>query len=767
MFSFFILKLTNMSHLPLTKGQVTLSAMVALVMLQTACSTTTISPNTINSAINPAINPNAINSSMSETNTTHTPAVLGMPNIHQNTNFNVNSKQSATTQLVMPQPPSDDYAPNRRNGNITNHHSQGSNAIEETVPTVSGIEHYQAAKRAANNGDQNSLYRYEQMMAGSLFAMYPTYWRLNNELSSLSPNSVIAFVKQYPNTALSEKLVADYAEAQATQGNYQAVKQVSPHIKNADTSERCAMALGELYGGGQTQVMIEKQKVWLNTKKQPALCAQLATELNAYQGISQDERQQRLYRMLRMGNNGDIIALSRLLGMPISHEELTRINQNPNAFFTQMAAQPPSSKNRHLYLYAIGRLTAKSYREAHTQLAYDVRQDANRRNKLLDDATRQMAYRTIAVKRMNMNTDDGFSHEAVDWFRQSMGQPFNFEEAEDYAQASIRYSEWQDVINAISHMDKSIQGDDIWQYWLARAYEHGNHQQQGIARQIYERLANHTDYYGLLAKDKLGRRLNINQMGGGRLPQVSHQDRMRVKQNANFARAFALYHHNGDPSDTKREWNWAVKQARDRRDDGLLMAAALQAHELGWHDRAIYALDSSETVSNLAITHPTPYRNSVLRHSRHVGIDPAWSYGIMRQESRFNESARSHVGAGGLMQIMPNTAKHIAHKLGEPPQNTANPNTNIRYGTWYLSNNLQKVGHQPAVATAGYNAGSSKAIRWLPNHGNLSADQYIETIPYYETKDYVKKVMENATFYGYLLGQPKPISERMGVVRPK
>lgn len=139
----------------------------------------------------------------------------------------------------------------------------------------------------------------------------------------------------------------------------------------------------------------------------------------------------------------------------------------------------------------------------------------------------------------------------------------------------------------------------------------------------------------------------------------------------------------------------------------------------------------------------------------------------MRQESRFNTAARSHVGAGGLMQIMPDTAKLVAKNMGETynPAALTDPNTNLRYGTFYLSMIQKQLSQNAVLATAGYNAGPNRARRWQPEQQALAADQYTESIPLLETRDYVKHVMTNATHYGALLGQgSKPLSQRMPTI---
>jgi len=139
----------------------------------------------------------------------------------------------------------------------------------------------------------------------------------------------------------------------------------------------------------------------------------------------------------------------------------------------------------------------------------------------------------------------------------------------------------------------------------------------------------------------------------------------------------------------------------------------------------------------------------------------------MRQESRFVTSARSHVGAGGLMQIMPNTAKLVARQMGETynPAALSEMNTNIRYGTYYLSMIQGQLSGNAVLATAGYNAGPNRAKRWQPEFRTMPADQYTESIPLSETRDYVKHVMTNAAHYGVVLGQQaKSLEQRMQVI---
>ena len=631
------------------------------------------------------------------------------------------------------------------------------------TPTTAD-SYFNQAEREASRGNMAQMGSYQQLMAGGSLGMYPEYWQLNKELDSQPASAIVSFANRYPQTAMAEKLAADYAEAKARLGEYDAVRQVASYVTNPDASEACAIALGFNHGGDSMRAYTEKGNVWLNTdKKLPQLCQQLATELNSNPMVGNDDREQRLYRMLRTTNNGDIVQLASRLGVAMNYNQLMSVSNSPNSFFSQLGSMQPTATNRYLYLYGLAALSKKSVSEAAMQLNYDLGHSPQ----FFDAKTRQYAYRTLGVARMNVNTDQGFSSEAVDWMQKSVGVPFNFEEAEDYAQAAIRYSRWSDVAQAIGAMDYKNQQQPVWQYWLAKAYKMGGtNQQRQQANQIFNQLAQSNDYYGLLAKDQLGQRFDS-------LPNntaVNNSDYSRLASDSFFNRAFTLYKLAANPTYTNREWNWAVKKARDRGDNAMIVAAAQTASDMGWYDRAIYALESTKTISNSALAFPMPHQSSVVQYSRQAGIDPAWAYGIMRQESRFNIGARSGVGAGGLMQIMPATAQYVARKLGEPynASRVAGGDTNIRYGTYYMGDIMNKLGGQPVLATAGYNAGPNKAKTWQPENGSLAADQYVETIPYSETRNYVKAVMENATNYDVLLGgNNQSISQRMGTIPAK
>ena len=202
-------------------------------------------------------------------------------------------------------------------------------------------------------------------------------------------------------------------------------------------------------------------------------------------------------------------------------------------------------------------------------------------------------------------------------------------------------------------------------------------------------------------------------------------------------------------------------------DDKQMIAAAELAARQEWYDLAIITADKTTAIHDFSLRYPTPYREIVRGFAKEQGLDEAWIYGLTRQESRFMHYAKSGVGASGLMQVMPATAKWIAKRMGlDNYQNTMihQLDTNVQLGTYYMRYTLDLMGGQSLMATAAYNAGPGRARRWMADQP-LEGAIYAETIPFSETRNYVQKVMGNAYFYAHRLGTKiLSLKQRLGTV---
>lgn len=615
-------------------------------------------------------------------------------------------------------------------------------------------EQFNDALRAANAGNSALLDQYQSDMQNDALGYYPEYWKLNTNLGFQPASSIISFAQRYPQSAMAEKLSADYVEEKVKLGSFADAKPVLSYVTNPDQEESCAVAQVRAKTG-DSLVFAEYKDIWLATNSHPESCNGLGRLMLSSPLMTAQDRQQRLWGQLRAGQSGPAIATAQTMGLNLSLAQFNQIQANPLGY---LWSAPKSNDADYAYLiFALGRVADSDLTNALGNVQRAV-QD-------VPQPVQQYLYRTIGYVGGTTVMKNGFNREVLNAYDQSYGYPFSPEEAEIYARQAIRFGAWESLIRAIDAMSVTQKQEDRWQYWLARASEQrsdGGSKQ--AAQKIYRKLAQAgDDYHNLLAKDRLGERYNHQPYN----EQPSTQDIQRLNQNIHFRRAFALRDVNAPANYTNREWNWAVRQAYLQHDDGLLLAAAKRAHDVGWYDRAIYAADRTTSRHNDTYRYATPHRSNVTSHSYNAGIDPAWAYGLMRQESRFVTSARSHVGAGGLMQIMPNTAKLIARQMGETynPAALSEMNTNIRYGTYYLSMIQSQLSGNAVLATAGYNAGPNRARRWQPDAQNMAADQYTETIPLLETRDYVKHVMTNATHYGVVLGQgSQSLEKRMSTI---
>ena len=321
---------------------------------------------------------------------------------------------------------------------------------------------------------------------------------------------------------------------------------------------------------------------------------------------------------------------------------------------------------------------------------------------------------------------------------------------------------WQLVLRTIEAMSPAEQRDAAWVYWKARALqgrakagEPGEPDRQA-ARELLESLSGQLNFYGVLALEDLGRRFVPPPAPAA----LTDTERAAPRGNPGLARALQLIAL-GLRNEGVREWNWTLRGMSDRE---LLAAAALGCERQVW-DRCINTSDRTRSEVDMAQRYPLPLREHVLPKAEQVGVDPAYVYGLIRQESRFIMDVRSHVGASGLMQLMPATARWTAARIGLPykPSMITDRDTNLMLGKTYLKLVLDDFEGSQALAAAAYNAGPSRPRRWREG-AVLEAAAWAESIPFNETRDYVKKVLSNAVFYAAVLNQPNPpsLKQRLG-----
>ena len=335
------------------------------------------------------------------------------------------------------------------------------------------------------------------------------------------------------------------------------------------------------------------------------------------------------------------------------------------------------------------------------------------------------------------------------------------EQLEWYARAALRLQRWDELASVIQHMPEKLQKDPTWQYWLGRSFSAQG--KSGQAKEMYEKAAaSGRNFYAVMAGEELGRRINTR----NNVSDADARDVRRMSEDGAIKRALVLFKNSQSNGDSKMrrqaqaEWRFAT---RDFNEDNLLTAAQV-AFDNQFYDMAINSADRTDHKLNYKLRYISPFKDLTVRYATQAGVDPAWVYGLIRQESRFVMGAQSSVGAQGLMQVMPATAREIAGKIGMSSSELYTMDGNIRMGTWYMADAKRRLQNNEVMATAGYNAGPGRARNWQAS-SPLEGAIYAETIPFTETRDYVKKVMTNATYYASLFNEPQTsLKQRMGTV---
>jgi soluble lytic murein transglycosylase len=351
--------------------------------------------------------------------------------------------------------------------------------------------------------------------------------------------------------------------------------------------------------------------------------------------------------------------------------------------------------------------------------------------------------------------------DAMQYWRQAQGAPLSLEGYQWQVRSALRAGDWQVVRSGIEAMPQALRTDSTWVYWYGRALQSAGRSRD--AQLYFQSIAATPGFYGQLATAEMGEKIILPP----RTTPVSAEEIRPMQQNAGFRRAIKFF-----DLDLRfegyREWNWELRRMNERQH----LAAAEFARQANLLDRMVNTSDRTQIAVDFTQRFPSPYADIMRANALPLGLDVAWVYGLIRQESRFIMNARSHVGASGLMQIMPATARWVARKIGMDGFTANQVNdipVNIRLGANYLKMVLGDLDGSQALATAAYNAGPGRPRAWRatlqrPVEGAIFA----ESIPFAETRGYVKNVLSNATYYAAMFdSQPQSLKARLGSVAPK
>ena len=607
-----------------------------------------------------------------------------------------------------------------------------------------------AIRDAFRKGDMAAIEKKSAEFERSPLAPYVTYYRLRLNWDAPEKLAEInLFLSAPADAAVSESFRLEWLKHLAAQQRWAEFAQEYPRHVAEDLELACAALQFRQYSGDATALSEAKVK-WFSGSNLPESCT-LIFQIAITKGIiSHADIWARIRLALEEGNLG--LAKRLVLNFPkdaqLSLAGLDKADTNPTKYLSKIKLKNASTGQRLVALHALQSLAKQSPELAHQQWQKIAVHFSETEQQYLHGWLAYFAARQL---------DD----HALAWYREAGDSPLSANQLSWRVRAALRVADWREVLTTIARMSPNQQQESAWRYWKGRAQKATGQLVQ--AESIFKELSQEYGFYGQLAADELGL------PAAGEFTTTPYKfDKTELSVMANHPavqRMMALYRMDMR-TEAAKEWAWLAS----RLSDVQLLAAAEVARQNEIFDRAIYAADRTSHVHDFNLRYPAPYRDSLHEHVNQFGLDEAWVYGLMRQESRFVTRAKSNVGAAGLMQVMPATARWIAKKLHMVDYRKElihQLDVNLKLGTFYMKNVLDSLDESPVLASAAYNAGPGRARHWRANRP-LEGAIYAETIPFDETRDYVKKVMSNTVYYAKLFGQPpQTLKQRLGTIAAK
>jgi soluble lytic murein transglycosylase len=606
-------------------------------------------------------------------------------------------------------------------------------------------EEFLSARDAYQSSDAVRLEKHARALEGHLLAGYVDYWRLSLRLEAATPEEVRGFLAAYRDGPLAQRLRSEWLKLLGERGEWEQFNAELPRLVSRDIEITCYALRNRMQASPQ-EALREARSLWFVTRDLPDSCTPLLDSLIAAGVISGDDLWTRIRAALEAGRVSQARWIADWLpaGEAPEPRSLERAAANPAAYLDRPGHNLGTRASRETVMFAVHRLARVAPAQA-----------AQRWTKLEGRFSREeRAYVWGMIGYLG-----AMRHEpdALSWYARA-GELSDRQLAWK-VRAALRVGNWQEVLAAVDAMSDREKSISAWRYWKARALKATGHVTEANA--LLAPLATDFGFYGQLALEELGGKIAAPTTGY----KPSAEDVRAMGRRAGLRRALELYRL-GLRAEANAEWQWAIRGFDDRE---LLAAAELaRRHEV--YDRAINTADRTIGLHDFELRYIAPYRDVLKAHTAQLALDEAWVYGLIRQESRFIPEARSVKGASGLMQLMPQTARWVARRIGLKNwrwSQVTDVGTNVGLGTYYLRHVLDALDGQPVLASAAYNAGPNRARAWRPESA-MEGAVFAETIPFTETRLYVKNVMANATYYAHTFSQQlQSLKQRLGTVGPQ
>jgi soluble lytic murein transglycosylase len=580
---------------------------------------------------------------------------------------------------------------------------------------------------------------------------YLLYDDLSRRLPSAKEAELRAFLTRTADSPISARLRSQWLTQLAQQQQWKIF--VAAYEPQEGDELRCYFLRARLATGKIKDMMDDTRRLWLVAREQPTACDQVFDAWRRAGGMTEDL----LWQRIRLAMDAGKLSLAQALAVHLKPdgrawvERWVRVHQTPAKELEQAGWRQDTPIAREIMRYGVLRLLKfdadvanDRWRALKPQYAFTPEQVAFvEREIALQAAYRQHPHALEWLNALSVADD-----QVVQW----------------RARLALIQGDWGALRAVVTSLAPTEAQQDQWLYWKARALAEigaaqGESVYDGVVFDLYDSLVGRRSYYGFLAADRLSRNYEFQHAS----VQFTETELEQIGQLPGLQRAYELLLLDRT-LDARKEWLLATAHFNDRQ----LQVAGVLAHQWGWHDRAILTLAQSSKNDDMDVRFPMAYQDQVAAVSNRYQLDPAWIYGIIRQESAFMLDSRSGVGAMGLMQLMPATASFTAKLIKSPFKGNSellDVNRNIELGSAYLKHLADQYGGNPVLATAAYNAGPQRVNMWRPA-ASQAADVWIETVPYRETREYIKRVFTYTTIFDQRLGgQITRLSTRMPAVK--
>jgi soluble lytic murein transglycosylase len=619
--------------------------------------------------------------------------------------------------------------------------------------------------QAFQKADRKKLATLLPQAKGHVLEPWAAFWELRVRLGDASDAEIRSFLQRYAGTYQEDRMRNDWLLVLGERHEWtQFEREYALYRMRDDKDVECYARLLEVQqkdlNAGSSPIE-DIRRTWLNMRQADEGCTYAVSQLLKQHKFNPEDVW--LKARLSVENNRKVPARGAL--KLVSEHNMAMLDElfaNGPRFFSQRVTGLGTESAEWMTLSLIK--TASADPENAIKLLQ------SKSASVLNSEQKQWVWGVIGKQAAQQ-----FDDKALDYFAFAVNAALSDDILAWKVRAALRAGKtpaWPIIQSAIDAMSPSAQKEPAWVYWRARAWmgqQAAGSPPSAQALAALQSIAGPQGFYEQLASEELGKKIAVPPRP---IPPQT-QETAAAKANPSLQRALYAIKI-GLRQDGVREWNYAtglVDSAgqRGRLNERERLAAAQLACDLAIWDRCINTSERSVQMDAVQ-RYPMPFKDDVVEAANRIGLSPAYVYGLIRQESRFILDAQSSVGASGLMQIMPATAKWTAKKIGLKnfhPEQLQQRQINIAIGTNYLKLVLDNFQGSMPMAAAAYNAGPSRPRRWR-NGPQMEGAAWAECIPFSETRDYVKKVLSNTTMYAALIqSEPQSLKARLGTIGPR